>query len=600
MPTIRHRTGPLAGKEQTFDPRIERITFGRDPAACDVVYPPDATIVARRHFALRRTPAGEWMYEDFGDPYVGVNGHTAETDEAIPSGATIELGKPGGPSFEAIFEGKEETPGLARTAVQFRAASARSSATRARQMGVAATAAAIVVAIGLGGVYWHSTSEASRLAARFEVTHQEAQKRIDEIAARSISPEVIKNLEQAAHVVVIQYAHGGFQAQGSASPIGPDLFVTNAHVAELREKLKPGDKLIVRAPGKGGRAYEVIDHKLHPGYRAFTSYLSEDPIFVTSSKTCPTCFPPLLSASLSYDVALMRVAPGSNADPVLQIATPEELHAMRPGMPIALAGYPLEAIRGSELMGLEATPNYRAGVVSALTDMFNLPGEITQRRLVHHNIPVTGGNSGSPMVAANGKLVALLNSGNMLAREGGGRMPNAAIINYGQRADLALELLNGTAEANLAAERAYWNKQTETFQRGRELIVRAILDQTRPPNQNGNPNAVKETSFTLGKGDSFTAKGVDGKEVSRRQQIHKVSMKGNVPGIFIAYAQERAPVQLYLVINNQIVQQDARGNWFPYVSYSYPTDTEAEIYVVSADADVKYTLLQYAWEGPSS
>src|SRR5262245_6120542 len=52
MPIIRHRSGPLAGKEQTIDENVERITFGRDPSACDVVFPADLTLVARRHFAL--------------------------------------------------------------------------------------------------------------------------------------------------------------------------------------------------------------------------------------------------------------------------------------------------------------------------------------------------------------------------------------------------------------------------------------------------------------------------------------------------------------------------------------------------------------------
>jgi V8-like Glu-specific endopeptidase len=536
MPTIRHRTGPLAGKEQTFDPRVERITFGRDPSVCDVVFPPDLTLISRKHFALRRSPSDEWMYEDFGNPYVGVNGRPAETDEAIPSGAIVELGKPGGPSFEVIFEGKAATPGLADTIGGYKAESAREAAAKAaakaRKVGIGAGAAVLVLAIGLGVVWWTSASQASKLNEAYAAS----QKRYTELAARSIGQDVSDNLEKAAHVVVIQFASGQYVAQGTASPIGPDLFVTNAHVAELREKLGAGDKLLVRAPGKGGKVYEVVEHKLHPGYRAFNQYLKDDPIFVTSAKACPTCFPSLLSASLSYDVALLKVAPGSNAGPVLQLASPEELQAMRPGMPIALAGYPLEAIRGSEIQGVTATPNYRAGVISAMTDMFNMPGDVAQRRLIHHNIPVTGGNSGSPMVNAQGKLVALLNSGNMLKHGDSGRMPNAAVVNYGQRADLVHELVNGTAEANLAAERAYWAKQTETFQRGRQFIVDMILKQTRPANQSANASAAsdkpeKEVSRTLSTGDSFKAKEADGKEVARRQQIHQFELKGKIPGI---------------------------------------------------------------------
>jgi V8-like Glu-specific endopeptidase len=595
MPTIHHKTGPLAGKEQTIDPRVERITFGRDPAACDVVFPPDLTIVARRHFAFVRKPSGEWMFEDFGDPFVAINGHPAEIDEGVPSGATVELGKKGGPSFEITFEGKDMGSALPVTEVQQKALGGRAAAARARRLAMAGVAVAVILALGTGAFMLLSRNEGQRLEAAM-ARLQQAQAAA---AAESISAPVRDKLLQAAHVVIVQFASGQVTAQGSASPIAPDLLVTNAHVAELREKLGPGDKLMVRSPGANGKVYEITEIKLHPGYRAFTKFLTEDPIFVTSVKDCATCFPTLLKGSLSYDVALMRVAPGSNLGPVLELASEQELQSLRAGMPVALAGYPLENIRGSEMQSLGATPNFRSGVISAMTDMFNLPGEIPQQRLMHHNIPVTGGNSGSPMIAANGKLVALLNSGNVFAAQGGGRMPNAAVINYGQRADLVHELLKGTAEANLAAERAYWAKQTAAFKRGFDLIVPQLLSEIKPKS-GGNATPVNQSKYTLTKGDSFKAKDNQGKDVARRQRIHSVSMKANVPGAFIVYAQERAPIQLYLVIDGQIVSQNDRGIWFPHLSYSYDKDVTADVYVVSPDQDVNYTLMQYSWDPPRS
>ena len=75
---------------------------------------------------------------------------------------------------------------------------------------------------------------------------------------------------------------------------------------------------------------------------------------------------------------------------------------------------------------------------------------------------------------------------------------------------------------------------------------------------------------------------------------------GKVPGAFIAYAQERAPVQLYLVINGQIALQNDRGVWFPHLSYAFDQDTSADVYVVSPDQDVNYTLMQYSWDPPPS
>lgn len=595
MPTIRHRTGPLAGQEQTIDPRAERIMFGRDPAVCDVVFPPDLTLVARRHFAFVRKPSGEWLYEDFGDPFVSVNGHPAETDERIQSGALIELGKKGGPTFEIIFEGKGLDEALPATAMQQKVVGGRAAAAKARNMALGGAGLATVAVLATVAFFFFGNTDGSRL----EAAVAELQKAQAAQAADSISAPVRDRLIAAAHVVIKQLASGDMSAQGSASPIGPDLLVTNAHVAALGVNMAPGEKLLVRAPGEDGKVYEIIEYIIHPGYGAFTSYMAQDPMFVTASKGCPTCFPSAVSGSLAYDVALLRVAPGSNLSPVLEIATTEELHALRPGMPMALAGYPLENIRGREMQAIKATPNYRAGVISAVTDMFNMPGDVEFRRQIHHNIPVTGGNSGSPMVGANGKLVALLNSGNVLEHSATGRMPNAAIINYGQRADLALQLLDGSATAQIARERAYWDRQTASFKRGFDLLVPAILAQSSPPNA-PKPVLVADAKAALDSGTRFSAKEADGKDVFRRQRIHSVVMKPKVPGIFVAYAQERTPVQVYIVVNGQIVNQDARGNWFPHVRYTVDAETKAEVYVVGPDKDVNYTFLHYAWEQPGS
>ena len=46
MLIVRHKTGPLAGKEQQITPTGDRVMFGRDPSVCDVVYPPDAEAIA--------------------------------------------------------------------------------------------------------------------------------------------------------------------------------------------------------------------------------------------------------------------------------------------------------------------------------------------------------------------------------------------------------------------------------------------------------------------------------------------------------------------------------------------------------------------------
>lgn len=599
MPIIRHRTGPLAGKEQMIDARAERITFGRDAKVCDVVFPPDLTIVARRHFALIRKPSGEWLYEDFGDPYVAVNGQPAESDERIPSGAIIELGKKGGPSFEVVLEGKGLGDTLPATAVQQKVLGSHAAAARARRLALIGVAVAVIGAGAAGVVLWLKGAEGARL----EKAVAELERERVRVASESIGPAARERLIQTAYLVVKRFASGQESGQGTAFPIGPDTFATNAHVADLRKTLGAGDKLIVRAPGSGGKSYEVIEARNHPGYDAFNHFLEQDPIFVTSAKDCPTCFPSMLKGSLSYDVAIMKVAPGSNISPFVEIASPDELKALSPGMPLGVAGYPLENIQGREVQVLGATPNFRTGMISAMTDMFNLPGEPDERRLIHHNIPITGGNSGSAVFGASGKLVALMNSINPIAVAGGGRMPNAAIINYAQRADLLLDLISGRADANLDIERAYWVKQTSAFKRGFEVIVPQLVKEATPPDTAANVPATQATQakFTLGKTDRYETKDKDGKDIARRQRIHPIALKSGVPGVFIAYAQDREPIQIYIVVDGKIVAQHESTVWFAAVKYpGTPKDMNADVYVVGSDKDVSYTFLQYVWEPPKS
>src|ERR1700732_4173348 len=87
MITIKHLSGPLTGQEQSFGDDQERIVIGRDPELCQVVYPPEFTVVRREHVALLRKLAGDYALDMFGDHYTEVNGTAGEPDEPIPNGA---------------------------------------------------------------------------------------------------------------------------------------------------------------------------------------------------------------------------------------------------------------------------------------------------------------------------------------------------------------------------------------------------------------------------------------------------------------------------------------------------------------------------------
>ena len=114
-----------------------------------------------------------------------------------------------------------------------------------------------------------------------------------------------------------------------------------------------------------------------------------------------------------------------------------------------------------------------------MTDMFHLPAPVAVRQLVQHDLPSTGGASGSPIVGASGKVVALLNAGNMFFIDGD-RVPNAALVNFAQRADLIRDMLDGTAEQKLADARNYWRTVAESFASANDFMPENIVRNARP------------------------------------------------------------------------------------------------------------------------
>src|SRR5437660_9623235 len=99
MITMTLISGPLTGQEQSFGDDQERIVIGRDPELCQVVYPPEYTVVGREHVALLRKLSGDYALDIVGDHYTEVNGEAGTSGKPIPNAAKFVLGRHGGPTF---------------------------------------------------------------------------------------------------------------------------------------------------------------------------------------------------------------------------------------------------------------------------------------------------------------------------------------------------------------------------------------------------------------------------------------------------------------------------------------------------------------------
>ena len=551
MLVVKHLTGPLKGQEDRIDPKLDKVVFGRK-ADCQIIYPPEETIVAREHFALMRKPpgpAGHWTIDLFGEPFVAVDGVAADQGQQVSQDTVFELGKKGGPSFKVHFEADATVDNLPQTDSQSHTAGPRAVAAFSRK--VAFLGLAIAIVAGGAATFYHFST-----------------------AKLQIGSDVRDRLTRS--VFLVNTPTSG----GTAFPIGPHLLATNSHVGELYEELKPGQKMVVRSPGRDGKIYEVIDHKLHPGYRAFEKFLEQD---VLRKRTAQLYVP-------GYDVALLQVKEELPADAILELATLDELQSLAPGAVIATAGYPMEGVIGSPVQSYGATPELHVGTVTGFTDFFFLPTDFARSQLMHDDLPAAGGSSGSPIVGRSGHVVALLNAGNSYSPgQGEARVPSGVLVNYAQRVDMLRHLLDGDADSEVAQDQKYWAEKFAIFPTGAEIAVNRITNQIREHEKNDNIKlvSVSEETGNLSQQDRVN-KGTDG---FQRQADHTVAVSGGSEYAILAYAYNGSPLQIWVYDGGKLLGHGADDTILPYVLYKAANDTKLDVWVIGPeDQDVKYSF----------
>jgi hypothetical protein len=595
MIIIRHRSGPLAGTEKRLDGGAGRIVFGRYDD-CDVVYPPDVTVVARRHFAIVRKPSGHWTLDLFGTPFVAVDGAPAEPGQPIESGALIELGRRGGPSFEIEFAPESRADIMPLTEVQEQvqlpgavARSAMLTALLARKWAVYGGAAAIIAVAGLVILTYFIQGETERVNNAI-LDMVQAQSRTD---SDKFTRAVRDRLARSAFLVLVRDSQKRDLGEATAWPVAKNILVTNAHVAQLREKLPAGAKLVVQAPGPQGKSYEVTGQLIHPGYEQFFAAVQRSPpMLIEFGGNAEQ-----VSMVKGYDVALLRVSEDLPSDTILKMADAKELAALKAGDPVAYAGYPQEQILGSEAQPYGATPELHVGNITSITDFFMLPPEPLQRMLIHHNLPATGGSSGSPIIAPSGHVVGVLNAGNLFVIPGEDkpiRVPSAALINYGQSVELVRALLDGKADSELAADRHYWGKQVARLSRGFEALLASVLEGQRPSPAMA-PTLAAETTVTLTADSQLHDLTDSANAPMLRGQRHTFKLQAGSSHTFVAFATQPIGIGLYLFVNGKFVARSVGGN-YPAISYQAPQDSTIAVVVIGPGRTVTYKLRDYVWQ----
>ncbi|MFI5014476.1 MAG: trypsin-like serine peptidase [Hyphomicrobiales bacterium] len=605
MITIKHISGPLTGQEQSFGDDQERIVIGRDPELCQVVYPPEFTVVGREHVALLRKLSGDYALDIFGDHYTEVNGNAGEPEEAIPNGGKFVLGRHGGPSFIVDIDRSSTSKSLPLTQPQARSVPLRAAATRARRFAFIGLAVALVAVVGLG------------LAVRIDLRQQRSQQRRAAFAASQtaalvsqvdamtglqkqaagtlISGRERERLNRSVFAVVLKDANGHERLLGTSWAAKPNLLATNAHVAQEFAKLGKGESMVVRPPGGSSDEFTVVGTSIHPGFDELKKYQSSDPFYVPAfGKRGITMFG---LGVPGYDVAVLRIETQLPPEIVLPIASLEEMKALSPGDPVATSGYPYENVMGQEVQPMGRTPEIQIGNVTALTDFFFLPTDAAHDQLVHHNMPTAGGASGSPIIDRLGNVVAVHNAGNLYSTATGDRLSRVQ-INYAQRADMLADLIADKADAQIKIDQAYWAAQTAGFKRGFDAVIPVLLRDDRPQGATGDPVMSFESKDQLTSSQGLPQSSE--KAPKLRGKTFHFSLKAGSKHLFVIYAQDMAPVGLALAIKDGRViagSSDVKSNnlWYQKIAFAPAGNVDIDALISSLDQDTSYTFRDYEW-----
>ena len=138
------------------------------------------------------------------------------------------------------------------------------------------------------------------------------------------------------------------------------------------------------------------------------------------------------------DVAVLTI--NGKHDCYFSIADQKTLGNLKSGIPVAFLGFPTEGLRQDNVNIDNPIASMQTGIIVAVSDFEMKDAGKSGNFLIRHNLPATGGASGSPIFNQKGEVLALLYAGNIIGQVNSAgkvqRAPSAAMINFGVRVDL--------------------------------------------------------------------------------------------------------------------------------------------------------------------
>ena len=185
-------------------------------------------------------------------------------------------------------------------------------------------------------------------------------------------------------------------------------------IAKVMREIRSEDAIIM-INGAAGESYSISHVQLHRNYG------------ITNTKVNP-------------DVAVFTIH--GHHKSYFKIADQDKLYSLKSGIAVAFLGFPTELLDSDNLNIESPVATMQTGIITSVSDFYYKDSGVRNNQLIRHNLPATGGASGSPIFNADGEVIALLYAINIVpgvqttAYGTLLRIPSAAQINFGIRADL--------------------------------------------------------------------------------------------------------------------------------------------------------------------
>jgi len=364
-------------------------------------------------------------------------------------------------------------------------------------------------------------------------------------------------------LVGVVHADGSFTEVGTAWTIAPNWLATNAHVAEgLLEVVGADGRLVARRGVLDQNECALGNIRMHPAYHSWNQRLGR--MLVGSASELKE-FDMIAVA----DVAVMEVIAGDAGRPLVCCNMADPSHEPALGSTITYVGFPAENLSGF------ATAHVVRGNITAKTDFFFMRTGWSDSLLLHFAGPATGGASGSPVLDEQGRVIGILSAAEHLSLDDQTRISFG--FTYAQRVDLALELLDGSVDANQRTRDRQWlARAMDLFVKPETLIARLIDLHANYV----NIDAARYTTVTQRQ---------DTMPVDSPERSIRVVMEPGYEYGFVAVAHDATDIDLYIrSADGAEFGKDDALDQYPVV-WLGPYDTRTDVLMVLKAAE---TLLQ--------